>query len=429
MKIGVLIGNIFSDLVLFLKKKENRLPAGLFLAAFAGLAVYTVIRAADPVNPTDFGNHFYNATREILYRYESIFGKYNYNSYPPLFYCLIAPFAIFTKPVAAFLWYLVSFAGLVLTVGLAADMLKKDLVSRRVNILIPVLLLGFVIADNLYLGQSNFLPLALMTASIWFDQNKKELPAGVMLGLAIAVKITPALLLVYFLVERKWITLLFAFLAFFLSVYLVPMLFFGIGDASRLTTEWFNRVIFPFLTGQKLQTDTITYSSINQSLEGVLARYLTPFGRDTYGGLFAVINPGWSDFQLGILVKTLKAVFLGLTVLLHLLYSDRKLVPLSFYIYALLLISPVSWTNHYYLLAVPYIVLFNFVLVKWKGKMRTAGFVAFGTGTALTLFSVTPALQAYGFLFIGNFLIFATLYALFIAQKIPQIRMKFSKKF
>lgn len=408
--------NIFIDIYRALRKKENRLTAILFLVAVVGLAIYTVIRTSDPANPTDFGNHFYNATRDIFYRGESIFGKYNYNSYPPLFYCIISLFAIFSKPIAALLWYIFSVSVTILTIGIAVNMIRKELLLKKVNVIIPVLLIFFVIADNLYLGQSNFLPLFFMVLSFYFDQNQKEVPSGIALGLAIALKITPAFLLLYFLIERKWMAILFSVVAFFLSVYIIPGFFFGFKEASILTTEWFGRVIFPFMTGQKLQTDTVTYYYLNQSLEAVLSRYLTPFGSENYGGIFTWLNGGMNLFEMGVLMKILKVIVIAAVAAFHVLFYKQKQLVQSFYIYAILLISPASWTNHYFILIFPYLILVNYILYKWKGNLRKAGMIAFGCGIALTFLSVTPYLQAMGFLFFGNFVIFSVIYGALMFQ-------------
>lgn len=408
--------NIFADLYRALRKKENRLSALLFLVAVGGLAIYTVIRTSDPANPTDFGNHFYNATRDIFYRGESIFGKYNYNSYPPLFYCIISFFAVFSKPFAALLWYIFGVSVTILTIGITANMIRRELLLKKTNIVIPVLLIFFVIADNLYLGQSNFLPLFFMVLCFYFDQNQKEVPAGIALGLAIALKITPAFLLLYFLIERKWMAILFSVVSFFLSVYIIPGFFFGFKEASVLTTEWFGRVIFPFLTGQKLQTDTVTYYYLNQSMEAVLSRYFTPFGRENYGGIFTWLNGNMNQFEIGVLVKVLKVIVIAAVASFHILFYKQKQLVQSFYIYAILLISPASWTNHYYILIFPYLILVNYILYKWKGRLRKTGMIAFGAGIALTFLSVTPYLQAMGFLFLGNFVIFSVIYAALTAQ-------------
>jgi hypothetical protein len=201
-------------------------------------------------------------------------------------------------------------------------------------------------------------------------------------------------------------------------VYIIPGFFFGFREGAVLTTEWFGRVIFPFLTGQKLQTDTVTYYYLNQSMEAVLARYLTPFGSENYGGIFSWLNGNMNLFDLGVLVKVLKVIVIAAVAAFHILFYKQKQLVQSFYIYAILLISPASWTNHYYILIFPYLVLVNLILYKWKGRARKAAMIVFGAGIALTFLSVTPYLQAMGFLFFGNLVIFAVIYGMLMAQMI-----------
>jgi hypothetical protein len=69
---------------------------------------------------------------------------------------------------------------------------------------VPCLLAGMFIAGNIFLCQVNLLVLALgMTGLLWAVQGK-TLHAAPAIVLAIALKVTPALFLPYFLVKRRF---------------------------------------------------------------------------------------------------------------------------------------------------------------------------------------------------------------------------------
>jgi hypothetical protein len=404
------IQQTYTGLLTYFIKKENRLSLGFIFFFITGMAIYTVIRASNPSNPTDFGNHFYNAARDIFYRGESIFGKYNYNSYPPFFYCIITFFAVFTKPVAALLWYLFSVILYLLSISMVRDLLQKELKIKKVSILLPLLMLVFLIADNLYLGQSNFIPIFFIIMAFYFDSEEMDKHAGIALGIAIALKITPGLLVLYFLLNKKWMTVLFSGISFLTAILIIPGFFFGFQENFTLSAEWFKRVIIPFISGGKMKTDTVSYYHLNQSLEAVANRYLTPYGKEGYGGVFNRFSIALTPEQLGFYLKIAKALILAGLAWLQVLYKKNKMLVASFYLFAILLISPASWINHYLLLTLPYFTLVNYARYHWKNSFRTFTIILISAGYALTLFSVNSKLQAMGFLFFGNFLLFTLLY-------------------
>jgi hypothetical protein len=60
--------------------------------------------------------------------------------------------------------------------------------------------------------------------------------------------------------------------------------------------------------------------------------------------------------------------------------------------------------------------------------MRKAGTAAFAAGIALTFLSVTPYLQAMGFLFFGNLVIFGVIYVSLLVFQLPVEIQKARKK-
>ncbi|MDM4718956.1 glycosyltransferase 87 family protein [Micromonospora sp. WMMA1363] len=124
------------------------------------------------------------------------------------------PFAaIVMLPMAAVSWYPTIAMNLALTV-LAAGLLLHLLVAplaRRANwsrwyafALAACLLAGLnPVRDTVSFGQVNLLLMALVYADLWQLERGRRL-AGIGIGLAAAIKLTPAVFVGYLLVTRRW---------------------------------------------------------------------------------------------------------------------------------------------------------------------------------------------------------------------------------
>ena len=60
------------------------------------------------------------------------------------------------------------------------------------------------VPNNHAMGQANFLPLALVCAAWWAEEEDEPLFAGALVGIACMLKMSPALYVVVWLAQRKW---------------------------------------------------------------------------------------------------------------------------------------------------------------------------------------------------------------------------------
>ena len=109
-------------------------------------------------------------------------------------------------------------------------------------------------------------------------------------------------------------------------------------------------------------------------------------------------------------------VIAGLALLALRLKKERVLVQ-SFFIYGILLISPVSWINHYLLLIFPYYVLINHIKFKWEQPLKRLGLIGFCFALGLMVFNIGNYNQALSFLFLGNFILFLIVLAGLLRQE------------
>jgi alpha-1,2-mannosyltransferase len=195
-----------------------------------------------------------------------------YVFYLPHFSLLMLPFAALPLEAAAWIWFAVKAAGLVLLVRWARSWIRGDETGRpgfawRAYVAIPFVLALNPINCDFKLGQVN-LVVFLMTllAVVTLERGRHGL-AALFFSVAM-VKVTPWVFLPWFLLRRQW-----RFLASLVAVacgWLGALaLWFGPARVPRLFVSW----IQTSLT-YKMGIEQVAYFE-NQSLQGVAARLAT----------------------------------------------------------------------------------------------------------------------------------------------------------
>jgi hypothetical protein len=118
-------------------------------------------------------------------------------------------------------------------------------------------------------GNVNLLILFLIVVSLLAFCRRRDGLAGVLLGLSMACKLTPALFLVYFLYKRAWKTLLGAAGGLVVFVLVIPAAVYGWSNNLDYLRSWHNQMVAPFAAG------VVTSEHKNQSLPGLLHRMLS----------------------------------------------------------------------------------------------------------------------------------------------------------
>src|SRR5262249_19005280 len=122
-------------------------------------------------------------------------------------------------------------------------------------------------------GNVNLFILFLVAASLAAYRVRRDLLAGVVLGLAIACKVTPALFVPYFVWKRAWRAVAGCVLGLWLFLWpgLVPAVGLGWDHNQRQLASWYRGMVHPFLVEGK-----VTSEHHNQSLPGLISRLATP---------------------------------------------------------------------------------------------------------------------------------------------------------
>ena len=277
--------------------------------------------------------------------------------HPPAAALLSVPFGLVSYRTARALWLGLEVA----LVVVLARLLPDGAESRRfsVRVAVPIMLLAWPpIAMDLQCGQWSVF-LAALLALAW-DASRAGRPglAGSLLGLAIAIKAFPALLLPFFVRRREWRAVGSA-LAVGVVLSAAPIALVGPG----LVTGYF---------GSGAHTTTTWLACFaNYSALGAVARFVTSAGE--FGGL----PPVFSAPALTTPVVTATAV-LVLVLSLRAVFSWRDPdAAFAGALCALVLLTPLVWQHYLTLLLWPlWLVGRRLASAGWPRPLSHAFFVA-----------------------------------------------------
>lgn len=214
-------------------KRSGLLWLGMALLLFALLFVFQIKH-----NMVDFQVNFEAGKRlrwaESLYQYED---QHFMFKYLPVSAIVYAPLTFLPLDAAKAIWYLsiVICSGLI--VYLSYRILPESKTVARYFWLLPPLILIKFFFRELDLGQINSLVTLVLLLMIWALSASKDLWAGVLWGLSVALKPYSLIFFPYLLVKKKfkslWIGLLGIGLAF-----LIPALYYGFKGNLEVHKEW-----------------------------------------------------------------------------------------------------------------------------------------------------------------------------------------------
>ena len=210
----------------------------------------------------------------------------------------------------------------------------------------------FVIRDFAEVGVNTAL-VALTWLAIYLWRERRDLSAGLSLGLAIALKCTPAIFVGYFLWKRQWRVAFFAATAAALFT-LAPILVQGPASWWNHMTAWSTGALTVVTNDDPSMGVLGPERPQNLSLRPALARYLIHLpaghpGRVTHPFYIDVLNlpPSVANW----IIKTILLMMLGM----FLWWSRRPVVtrdePRLLWEFAavsilMLLFSPITWGQH-----------------------------------------------------------------------------------
>jgi alpha-1,2-mannosyltransferase len=286
-------------------------------------------------------------------------------SYPPIAAVLLAPLALVPMPVAVTLLTTVTVAltALVLRVFLRSAIAtpapsraltaSPDLPPARCAVassvpsaswwtvlwLLPVALFLEPVRNTLNYGQVNVALMALVSADCLVVAPRW--PRGALVGVAAAVKLTPAAFVLFFLLRRDWRAAGLAALSCCACA--------GVGFllAWHDSVEYWTSIMF-----QAGRPGSPVYAA-NQSIQGVLAR--------------AGLDPRSPAGAMTWLVLSAVAIAVACLGMRRAFAASTDAWALSLNAFASLLISPISWSHHWVWGEAAVLTL---AILSWRGRAR-----------------------------------------------------------
>ncbi len=381
-----------------------------------GLAVYFVLLSVQyglKAAKGDGTNSAIMRWREQLLKFqdgEDIFEKNAYPN-PPIMALILTPVVTWTDAVgvppffAGLGWFYLKVVMTLLTLHWVFRLVESP--SRPIPLGAKVLtvLLGLrSITGDLQHGNVNLFILFLVVAALAAFQKKRDFLAGLLVALAMACKVTPALFVPYFVWKRAWKSLAGCVAGFGLFFWpgIVPALFLGWEKNLQCVESWTQHMVKPFVVD-----GLVTSEHNNQSLPGLVYRLLT----DSPSFVIYVDNIWTPDRYYNFvslppeaarwLVKGCMGLF-GLLILLR-CRTPRSQAPeanprlaaeYSLILLGMLLFSERTWKHHCVTLLLPFAVLSYHLELWWE--RRTERRVLLGSLIVAVLLMSTTSISLLG---------------------------------
>jgi uncharacterized membrane protein len=263
------------------------------------------------------------------------------------------------------------------------------------------LLLTWRFIDNdMRQSNVNLFVLVLVLAGAWMIVRGWPMLAGALVAVAVSIKVTPALVLVYFAYKGWWRAIMGAVAGAFIALWVLPALWIGWAPNCQAMMGWFDHVIVSFVS----RAD-IGISHINQSLTAILRRLLSrevAIPPDTY---INVVNlPFWAFNALRHVLSAIILIVLAIVCRGRLSWDQTRFSfssrgdvlafcsELALVLVAMLMLSGYSWKAHFVTMLVPYTVLLS-----WLADFRHDGNrLAVGVLTAISFVLCTITSDCIG---------------------------------
>ncbi len=172
---------------------------------------------------------------------------------PPLALLFVAPYTLLSRPAAQAAWVLTKpFMFVPIFLLMIAMVRRAGVRLETLAVLLVAAGWFFPVIGDVQEGQMNLLMLLPLVTGLWLAQNetrRHQWAAGLMVALAICIKVTPLAFLAYFIFRRRWCIVLGILAGIGLWLFLVPALFFSWHQNIVWLRQWTSIMILPYVTG------------------------------------------------------------------------------------------------------------------------------------------------------------------------------------
>lgn len=335
----------------------------------AGIVVLLVVMTAAYAFYTAYGSHHNQYDLRIYYHAVEFWlngtSIYDYSqpdpvnislgfTYPPIAAVAMAPMSLLPLNVVIVMTFLAIIAA---TTVLTFLCVRERLRAARFQFLLVTGLVTAVsfcflpIGQNVAFGQINIFIALLVVADVLVLGRRGSRWFGIGIGVAMAIKLTPGIFLVYLILAKKWRALVVSLIAAAAAIVVG-----GIFSASD-TLEYYTRLVW--------ESDRVGFldNTTNQSINGVIARVMSP------------ADPSRAAWLVGSAV----VAFLAIRRVRKALQQHDVLAAITLTGFLGILVSPVSWLHHVVWILPAGIVTASWFVSTHRGRsiadaVRTAGY-------------------------------------------------------
>lgn len=249
-------------------------------------------------------------------------------AYPPPVLFIFYPLSRLPIFWSQIIWTFVSLSSLIFALKYIFKVVDWKPTKNEILIIFSLSILSFPVRWTFGLGQINFLFLFFIVLTYYFSIKNKNVFAGICLGISVILKMTPLLLLFYFLIKRRF-KIIIAALITIVSLLIFSGLIFG-------------------------------FDLLKDYLFIVIPRLFDPLSKHGY------YNQAFSSLSAGLIfdkniLTIVNFLFAGILVVIDFFIFRKKkkvdALDYSLAIITMLLVNGFSWQHHFALLLFPLLTL------------------------------------------------------------------------
>ena len=457
-------------------EKSSVLKKILFWGVITFFIVMAVIGVCRTLKgSTDFDT-FYMAGKSVLqgtgiYYQDEYYKDYDAVApflYPPVAAIFFALFAVFPLIFATLLWYVLLLGCLFFCYKFSVTLLtswhwhpKRIDFSQMPKIgFVFILAIAAFAIDNLIMLQMNIWVLFLMLTALVFLKKKRMFLAGLILSLAISMKVTPVFFVLYLLAKKQWKVLSGCFVGGMFLILVLPTIVFGVNQNRVYHRQWVGRTLKPMLieTIHRINPEkehprkkspaqwkseylANLLTASNQSLQAASFRlFLKDRNEYAFGTSYPihaarryqkmpVIGGGLSIAELEFALQFVKVLMLGslFFLLMWKRFESESFYPLeiSIMFLSLTLFSPLARSHQFIYWLFP-IMNVLFVLLAKPQKRYSKFLISTTVGVCFLYFSqILPYGKAVGMGAWSNLLFWSALFAIIFREKLALVNKSF----
>jgi hypothetical protein len=234
--------------------------------------------------------------------------------YPPTCALLLALPAFFGKAALILILSSLNTMAWILCIRFSSALMSEQRLQNAHIVIASFIVIPFV-WSSYHLGQPSLILLALMLGAFLSLRHGREILAGALVGLAVAIKAFPLLAIFYLIYRRYWMAAISLVIALVILLFLLPIPFRGWHQTLNDARDW-QRGMLRYEQGGIAQRPARGYSWKNQSVFGVTNRLLRRVSVDDEPKPPAYANVADLDFRTINIVIIASALLLGFSFVL-----------------------------------------------------------------------------------------------------------------